>query len=165
MTAKVQTRSVPVTIPGVGTVEPLQTVQIRAQTTGQLSAMHFTEGQDVRKGQPLFTIDARPFQAALSQAEAVLARDTATANNAERQKVTYEDLFKRGLIPRDQYETQRASNDSLQATLAADRAAVENAKLNLAYTQDRRRRSRDGPARPRSTSATWSAPTTRRRSS
>ena len=65
----------------------------------------------------------------------MLARDTATANNAERQKVTYEDLFKRGLIPRDQYETQRASNDALQATLAADRAAVENAKLNLAYTQ------------------------------
>ena len=97
--------------------------------------MHFTEGQDVRKGQLLFTIDARPFQAALSQAEAVLARDTATANNAERQKATYEDLFKRGLIPRDQYETQRASNESLQATLAADRAAVENAKLNLAYTR------------------------------
>jgi multidrug efflux system membrane fusion protein len=135
VTAKVQTKSVPVTIPGVGTVEPLQTVQIRAQTTGQLSAMHFTEGQDVRKGQLLFTIDPRPFQAALSQAEAVLARDTATANNAERQKITYEDLYKRGLIPRDQYETQRASNDSLQATLAADRAAVENAKLNLGYTR------------------------------
>ena len=64
----------------------------------------------------------------------MLARDTATANNAERQKATYEDLFKRGLIPRDQYETQRASTESLQATLAADRAAVENAKLNLGYT-------------------------------
>ena len=134
VTAKVQTKSVPVTIPAVGTAEALQSVQIRAQTTGQLSAVHFTEGQEVRKGQPLFTIDPRPFQAALSQAEAVLARDTATANNAERQKATYEDLYKRGLIPRDQYETQRASNDSLQATLAADRAAVENAKLNLAYT-------------------------------
>jgi membrane fusion protein, multidrug efflux system len=135
VTAKAVAKSVPVTIPAVGTAEPLQTVQIRAQTTGQLSAMHFTEGQDVRKGQPLFTIDARPFQAALSQAEAVLARDTATANNAERQKITYEDLFKRGLIPRDQYETQRASNEALQATLAAGRAAVENAKLNLAYTR------------------------------
>jgi multidrug efflux system membrane fusion protein len=97
--------------------------------------VHFSEGQEVRKGQPLFTLDPRPFQAALSQAEAVLARDTATANNAERQKATYEDLFKRGLIPRDQYETQRASNDSLQATLAADRATVDNAKLNLAYTR------------------------------
>jgi multidrug efflux system membrane fusion protein len=135
VTAKVQTKSIPVLIPAVGTAEPLQTVQIRAQTTGQLSTVHFSEGQEVRKGQPLFTLDPRPFQAALSQAEAVLARDTATANNAERQKATYEDLFKRGLIPRDQYETQRASNDSLQATLAADRAAVENAKLNLGYTQ------------------------------
>jgi membrane fusion protein, multidrug efflux system len=134
VTAKVQTKSIPVLIPAVGTAEPLQTVQIRAQTTGQLSTVHFSEGQEVRKGQPLFTLDPRPFQAALSQAEAVLARDTATANNAERQKATYEDLFKRGLIPRDQYETQRASNDALQATLAADRAAVENATLNLGYT-------------------------------
>lgn len=135
VTAKAQTKSIPVTIPAVGTAEALQTVQIRAQTTGQLSTVHFAEGQEVRKGQPLFTLDPRPFQAALSQAEAVLARDTATANNAERQKATYEDLFKRGLIPRDQYETQRASTESLQATLAADRAAVENAKLNLGYTR------------------------------
>ena len=135
VTAKVQTKSIPVTIPAVGTAEALQTVQIRAQTTGQLSDVHFSEGQEVRKGQPLFTLDPRPFQAALSQAEAVLARDTATANNAERQKASYEDLYKRGLIPRDQYETQRASTDSLQATLAADRAAVDNAKLNLGYTQ------------------------------
>jgi membrane fusion protein, multidrug efflux system len=134
VTSKVLTKSVPVTIPAVGTAEALQTVQIRAQTTGQLSTVHFSEGQEVRKGQPLFTLDPRPFQAALSQAEAVLARDTATANNAEQQKTRYEDLYKRGLIPRDQYETQRASNDSLQATLAADRAAVENAKLNLGYT-------------------------------
>ena len=135
VTAKAQSKAVPVTIPAVGTAEALATVQIRAQTTGQLSDVHFAEGQDVRKGQLLFSLDARPFQAALSQAEAVLARDTATANNAERQKASYEDLYKRGLIPRDQYETQRASTDSLQATLAADRAAVDNAKLNLAYTR------------------------------
>jgi multidrug efflux system membrane fusion protein len=135
VTARVLTKSVPVTIPAVGTVEPLQTVQIRAQTTGQLSEVHFAEGQEVRRGQPLFTLDPRPFQAALSQAEAVLARDTAMARNAEQQHARYEDLYKRGLIPRDQYETQMASNESLQATLAADRASVENAKLNLAYTK------------------------------
>ena len=135
VTAKAQSRAVPVTIPAVGTAQALASVQIRAQTTGQLSDVHFAEGQDVRKGQLLFTLDPRPFEAALSQADAVLARDTATANNAERQKASYEDLYKRGLIPRDQYETQRASTDSLQATLAADRAAVDNAKLNLAYTK------------------------------
>lgn len=135
VTAKAQAKSVPVNIPAVGTVEPLTTVQVRAQVTGQLSAIHFREGQDVQKGQPLFTIDPRPFQTALLQAEAVLARDTATARNAAQQKERYEDLFKRGLIPRDQYETQTASAAALQATLDADRAAVENAKLNLSYTR------------------------------
>jgi len=135
VTAKAQAKSVPVNIPAVGTVEPVTTVQIRAQVTGQLSAVHFSEGQDVKKGQLLFTIDPRPFQAALQQAQAVLARDTATASNAAQQKERYEDLFKRGLIPRDQYETQRASALSLQATLEADRAAVENATLNMNYTR------------------------------
>jgi membrane fusion protein, multidrug efflux system len=135
VTAKAQTKSVPVVIPAVGTAEPLSTVQIRAQVTGQLSAVHFAEGQDVKKGQPLFTIDPRPFQAALQQAEAVLARDSATAKNAAQQKERYEDLYKRGLIPRDQYEAQSASAQALQATLEADRAAVDNARLNLNYTR------------------------------
>jgi len=135
VTARVEAKSVPVTIPAVGTAEPLATVQIRAQVTGQLSAVHFSEGQEVKKGQPLFTIDPRPFEAALAQAQAVLSRDTATQQNAQQQAARYEDLFKRGLIPRDQYETQRASNQSLQATLEADRAAVDNAKLNLNYTR------------------------------
>jgi multidrug efflux system membrane fusion protein len=134
VTATAQSKSIPVTIPAVGTVEPLQTVQIRAQTTGQLSDVHFAEGQDVKKGQALFTLDPRPFQAALSQAEAVLARDTATAQNADQQHARYEDLYKRGLLPRDQYEAQTATSQSLQATLAADRAAVDNAKVNLSYT-------------------------------
>ena len=133
--AKVQSKSVPVTIPAVGTAEPSTTVQIRAQVTGQLSDVQFTEGQDVRKGQLLFVIDPRPFQAALAQAEAVLARDTATSNNATRQRANYEDLYKRQLISRDQYETQMAAAESLEATLAADRAAVDNAKLNLSYTR------------------------------
>jgi multidrug efflux system membrane fusion protein len=135
VTARVQTKSVPVDIPAVGTAEAITTVQVRAQITGQLSQVHFAEGQDVKKGQLLFTIDPRPFEAALQQAQAVLARDTATANNAEQQRTRYQDLYKRGLIPRDQYETQNASYESLQATLQADRAAVDNAKLNLNYTR------------------------------
>jgi multidrug efflux system membrane fusion protein len=135
VTARVQTKSVPVNIPAVGTAEAITTVQVRAQITGQLSQVHFAEGQDVKKGQLLFTIDPRPFEAALQQAQAVLARDTATANNAEQQRTRYQDLYKRGLIPRDQYETQNASYESLQATLQADRAAVDNAKLNLNYTR------------------------------
>jgi membrane fusion protein, multidrug efflux system len=135
VTAHVVAKPIPVTIPGVGTAEPLATVQIRAQVTGQLSKIHFTEGQDVQKGAPLFTLDARPFDAALQQAEAVLARDTAQAKNAQSQRVRYEDLFKRGLIPRDQYETQMATAAALESTLAADQATIENAKLNLQYTR------------------------------
>jgi len=128
-------KAVPVTIPAVGTAEPLATVQIRAQVTGQLSVIHFTEGQDVQKGAPLFTLDARPFEAALQQAQAVLARDTAQANNAKAQRARYEDLFKRGLIARDQYETQIATANALESTLAADQAAIENARLNLQYAK------------------------------
>src|SRR5262249_16380328 len=128
-------KGMPVTIPAVGTAEALATVQIRAQVTGQLSGVHFKEGDAVRKGQLLFELDPRPFDAALKQAEAVLARHTATASNPRRQRANYEDLWKRGLIPRDQYETQTATGEALQATLAADRAAVENAGLNLSYTK------------------------------
>jgi multidrug efflux system membrane fusion protein len=135
VTAHAVQKPVPVTIPAVGTVEALSTVQLRAQVTGQLSAIHFAEGQDVAKGQKLFSLDARPFQAALQQAEAVLARDTATAQNAQSQKARSDDLFKRGLIARDQFETQNASAASLEATVAADKAALENAKLNLQFTE------------------------------
>lgn len=135
VTTHAQMKSVPLIIPAVGTVEALSTVQIRAQVTGQLSDILFTEGQDVRKGQTLFVIDPRPFEAALKQAEAVLARDTATAKNAQSQQARFEDLYKRGLIARDQYETQTATASASQATLAADQAAVETARLNLQYTK------------------------------
>ena len=135
VTARSSVKAIPVTIPGVGTAEPLATVQIRSQVTGQLGAIHFREGQDVRKGDPLFTLDARPFQAALEQAQAVLARDTAQAKNAQSQRLRYEDLFKRGLIPRDQYETQTANTSALEATLAADQAQIDNAHLNLQYAR------------------------------
>ena len=135
VTARAVSKAVPVTIPAVGTAEPLATVEIRAQVTGQLSEVHFREGQDVQKGVPLFTLDARPFQAALQQAQAVLARDSAQAKNAQSQRARYEDLFNRGLIPRDQYETQMANATALEATLAADQAQIENAQLNLQYTR------------------------------
>ena len=135
VTTHAVSKAVPVTIPAVGTAEPLATVQIRAQVTGQLSVIHFAEGQEVQKGAPLFTLDARPFEAALQQAQAVLARDTAQANNAKAQRARYEDLFKRGLIARDQYETQIANANALESTLAADQAQIENARLNLQYAR------------------------------
>jgi membrane fusion protein, multidrug efflux system len=126
-------KPMPVTIPAVGTAEPLVTVQVRAQVTGQLSRVHFREGQEVKKGDTLFSLDSRPFEAALRQAEAVLARDTAQSKNAQAQQTRYKELFDRGLIPRDQYETQAATASALEATLAADLSQVENARLSLQY--------------------------------
>jgi multidrug efflux system membrane fusion protein len=123
----------PVTIPAVGTAEPLVTVQVRAQVTGQLSRVHFTEGQSVRKGDVLFSLDPRPFEAALKQAEAVLARDMAQSKNAQSQQSRFKELLDRGLIPRDQFETQAANASALEATLAADQSQVENARLSLQY--------------------------------
>jgi len=91
----------------------------------------FSPGQSVRKGQPLFVLDPRPLEAALRQAEAVLAKDTAQANDAAVDRQRLQDLFNRGLIARSEYETQAATAAALEATLAADRAQVDQAKLNL----------------------------------
>jgi multidrug efflux system membrane fusion protein len=133
VTAHSVAKPMPVTIPAVGTAVPLVTVQVRSQVTGQLSRVHFLEGQDVRKGDTLFSLDARPFEAALRQAEAVLARDTAQSKNAQSQQTRAKELFDRGLIPREQYETQNANASALEATLAADQSQVENARLSLQY--------------------------------
>jgi len=135
VTATAVAQSIPVTVTAVGTAEAISTAQIRSQVTGRLAQVHFAEGQDVEAGQPLFTIDPQPFQVALDQATAVLARDTAQSGNAQAQVERFENLFKRGLIPRDQYETQMATAAALKATTAADEAAIAAAKLNLQYTK------------------------------
>jgi membrane fusion protein, multidrug efflux system len=135
VTARVERKAMPITVPAVGTVESPNAVQIRAQVTGQLSTIHFTEGQEVQKGDPLFTLDQRPFRTALAQAEAVLARDTATFKNAQLQESRYENLSQRGLISRDQYDSAHATSTALAATIEADKAAVETARLNLQYTE------------------------------
>ena len=134
-TARADQRAVSVTVPAVGTVEATSSVQIRSQVTGQLTAIHFIEGREVRQGDSLFTLDPRPFQAALQQAQAVLARDTATLQNAQAQQSRADALFQRGLLARDQYESLRASAAASTATVEADKAAIETARLNLKYTE------------------------------
>lgn len=126
-------KTVPVQIRAIGNVEPYTTVAIKAQVNGQIARVHFREGQDVRKGDLLFTIDPRPYQAALKQAEATLAKDQAQAKYARDQVERYGALLKEGVVSQDQYDQVRANADSSAATIAADRAAVENAKIQLAY--------------------------------
>ena len=126
-------KDVPVQVRAIGNVEPYNTVSIKAQVNGQIARVHFREGQDVRKGDLLFTIDPRPFEAALRQAEAALAKDQAQAKYAKEQVQRYGALLKDGIVTQDQYDQLRANADSFDASIAADRAAIENAKLQLEY--------------------------------
>jgi len=124
---------VPVKLTAVGNVESVNSVAIKAQINGTVSQVHFREGQDVVKGQLLFTIDPRPYQAALKQAEAALARDLAQAKNADEQARRYEGLIKDGIVTKEQYDALRTTADAFASSVAADRAAVENAKVQLSY--------------------------------
>lgn len=133
VTATASVKNMPVLLQAVGTAEAISTVEIRAQVTGQLQDILFTPGDEVKRGQALFTLDARPFEAAIRQADAVLARDSAQASVAKTQASRLQSLFDRGLIARDQYEAQQAATVALEATLAADRAQIDQARLNLQY--------------------------------
>jgi membrane fusion protein, multidrug efflux system len=132
-TAPVVQRSVPLQVQAIGSVEALSTVSIRAQITGVLNEVDFKEGDDVKLGQVLFSLDRRPLEAALRQAQANLERDLAQAGNANAISQRYVDLAQRGIATREQVETSRASATALEATVNADRAAVENASVQLQY--------------------------------
>ncbi len=131
--AQVQKKTVPQQVTAIGTVEPIHTVQIRTQVGGTLEGVHFREGQEVNKGDLLFTLDARPYQAALTQAQSAVRRDKAKMMDAEANARRYEELAKKEYVTQQQAESARADTLSLQAMVQADEAAVEQAKLNLAY--------------------------------
>ena len=126
-------KAVPVQIRAVGTVEAYATVSIKSRVDGQLVGVHFREGQDVRKGDLLFTIDPRPYEAALKEAQARLERDIALMDKAERDARRYAELVAKNFVSSDKYEQFRANFESLRATADADRATVERARLQLEY--------------------------------
>ncbi len=132
-TGTVVQKSMKVDVSLIGSAEPISTVSIRAQTTGQLTKVNFVEGDEVSKGQVLFSLDRRPLEAALEQAQANLDRDEAQAANAAAMAKRFQDLADRGIATREQVDTSRSSLAALSATVAADRAAVENAKVQLEY--------------------------------
>ncbi len=137
LVAKVVEKDVPVELRAIGNVEAYSTVSIKAQVTGPVLAVHFQEGQDVRKGDLLFEIDKRPFEVALQQAQADLARDQARAQNSRLHADRLQKLFEQGIAPREQYEAQRADADAQAAAVLATRAAIESARLNLQYCEIR----------------------------
>lgn len=132
-TTSVVLKTMPVQINVIGSAEPVNTVSIRSQITGQLTAVNFTEGDEVAKGQLLFSLDRRPLEAALEQAKANLARDEAQAADAAATFKRFQDLADRGIAARAELETSKASLSALNATVAADRAALENAQVQLEY--------------------------------
>jgi multidrug efflux system membrane fusion protein len=163
VTANASVKNVPVEVQVIGNVEAYSTISVKAQVTGQLTSVHFQEGDYVKKNALLFEIDPRPLEAALNQtqaqlskdealmkqAEANLARDAASARYQESQANRYTELQKSGIISKDQAEQIRANADAVQQAVAADkaaiesskasigasRAAVDNAKVQLSYTK------------------------------
>src|ERR1700730_12916567 len=129
----VKIKAMPVEVIAVGHVEAYTTVSIEAQVPGQLLDVHFKEGDFVRKGQLLLTLDQRPYEAALAQARAALARDKATAMNNRLQAQRYSKLLAEGIVPASQVESFTSAADASDAVLNSDEAAIKTAQLNLEY--------------------------------
>jgi len=126
-------KDVPMQLSAIGNVEAYKTVSVRARIGGELEKIYFAEGDYVQEGDLLFLIDPRPYQSALKQAEANLARDSVQAANAEKDAQRYAVLVKQGIVTKEQYEQMRTAADALHATVKAEQAAVENAGLQLEY--------------------------------
>jgi membrane fusion protein, multidrug efflux system len=149
VTAQVSEKDVPIDLAAIGNVEAYTTISVRAQVTGQLREAAFHEGDAVKKGDLLFTLDRRPFEAALQQAQANFTRDQALlgqaeaqlnrdAANAEYQQLTAErqsQLMARGIVSKDVAEQARAAADATNATAKADKAAIESARAQLVAQQ------------------------------
>jgi multidrug efflux system membrane fusion protein len=131
--ALVTRQDVPLQLRAIGNVEPFSSVSVRAQIEGQLAQVHFQEGQEVKQGALLFTIDPRPFEAALRQAEANLARDQAEASNAAVEATRRARLLEQGFVSRDEHDAAQTRAASLRATVKATEAAIENERLQLQY--------------------------------
>src|SRR5271169_4641515 len=133
--ATVQERDFPVYLTGLGSVLAFNTVSLKTRIDGQITQVNFQEGQDVKIGDLLIQIDPRPYQVALDQAQANLQRDEAQLNFAKVQYERQKALYEAGVIAKQDLDTQQASFGQYEGTIAADKAAIDSAKLNLFYTR------------------------------
>lgn len=131
--ATVGAKNVPLEVRAFGNVEALATMPVKALVEGTVEQVYFREGQDVQKGDLLFKLDERPFQAALQQLEANLAKDQAELKNAKSQAERSEKLFHEGIVSKDQYDSFQTNADALAAAVRADQAAIERAQIELDY--------------------------------
>ncbi|HET6465913.1 MAG TPA: efflux RND transporter periplasmic adaptor subunit [Nitrospiria bacterium] len=126
-------KPMPVELPAIGNVQAYSTVVVKSLVEGTLTQAYFKEGQEVKKGDLLFTIDFRPFEVQLKQAEANLARDRAQSENARQEANRYQDLLQKEYVSQEQYEQLRATAAAYEGTLLADQAAIDQARLQLDY--------------------------------
>jgi membrane fusion protein, multidrug efflux system len=126
-------KTVPIEVTSIGNVEAFSTVSVRGQIAGEVEKAYFKQGQDVKQGDLLFTLDSRPYKATLQQLQANLARDEAQLENAQAQAERYTKLFKAGIVSQDQYDQFRTGADALAAAVRADKAAIEKATVDLDY--------------------------------
>jgi multidrug efflux system membrane fusion protein len=131
--AKVKRASFPVELHAIGTGQAFKTVSVESQTAGIVKQVHYRPGQFVRRGELLVTLDDSPFLATLAQAQAALARDKAQAQLDEVELGRYKQLFQQGIVAREQYDQYLATASSANATVAADQAAIQTAKIQLSY--------------------------------
>jgi multidrug efflux system membrane fusion protein len=133
--ADVVQKTVPVQIRAIGNVEAYSTVGVKPQISGEIVGVHFTEGQDVNKGQLLFTLDPNSLEADLKKAEANLIQDEAKLKNAQVQAVRYNKLVAEGVVAKEQADQIQTNYDALLAAVNADRAQVQYDKVQLGYTR------------------------------
>ncbi|HEY8879635.1 MAG TPA: efflux RND transporter periplasmic adaptor subunit, partial [Roseateles sp.] len=133
--ATVQKRDMPVVVDAIGSIASANTAVVRAKVSGELKAIYFHEGQPVKAGQVVALIDPKPYEIARDQAQATLARDQAQLENARADLARYKDLVAKDAAPRQQLDTQQALVRQLEATTLSDKAAVDNARLQLSYTR------------------------------
>ena len=126
-------KDIPVQITSIGSVESYSTVSVKSLVSGQLMEVCFKEGQFVREGALLFRIDSRPFEAALNQAEATLAKDIALLKNAQQQVKRYDSLLENGFASKEDYDRVVSNAEAQEALVNADRAIVTNSRLQLEY--------------------------------
>ena len=128
VTAAARQQDVPIEIKTFGTMEAAESVTIKPMVSGELTRVAFREGQDVSKGDLLFEIDPRPYQAALSKAQASLARNRAIMENGRKDYERYIQLAREGLVSQEQAEGYRTRAETAAADFAADQAGVENGR-------------------------------------
>src|SRR5581483_3933676 len=131
--AKAATRDVPIYLDEIGNCTAYETVNVQPQVTGPIVEIHFDDGQEVKKGDPLFTIDPRPYQAALDKAKATLEQDRAKAANDVATLKRDEELRQTKVIAPQELDNANAASQASQALVQADEAAVEAAQINLDY--------------------------------